>query len=167
MAFSGLLMIISIAQAQVYSWTDENGNVRFADDYSQVPEKYKKLAVPVGPSKERKEQLEREWAEYERKRAEREQERTIQRGTQAAPNQESEKKSDMMEEIARKFPGLLYEWTQHMGLWIRILASTAYAKEEYSEMAAKIASYYHAKKGHMVCVRFHTGSRKVIAYECR
>jgi len=80
MAFWGLL-IISIAHAQTYSWTDENGNVRFADDFSQVPEKHKKSAVPVGPTKERKEQLEREWADYERKRAEREREKAIQRGT--------------------------------------------------------------------------------------
>jgi hypothetical protein len=60
MAFSGLLMIISMAQAQVYGWTDENGNVRFADEFSQVPVKYKKSAVPVGPSKERLEELRQE-----------------------------------------------------------------------------------------------------------
>jgi hypothetical protein len=38
-------------------------------------------------------------------------------------------------------------------------------KEDFSEMAAKIASYYHSKKGHMVCVRFYYGTGKVIAYE--
>jgi hypothetical protein len=67
MILSGLLIIISIAQAQVYSWTDENGNVRFADDFSQVPEKYKKIAVPVGPSKKRLEEVRRTWSEGEKK----------------------------------------------------------------------------------------------------
>jgi hypothetical protein len=54
-----------------------------------------------------------------------------------------------------------------MSLWITIPASIAYAKEEHSEMAAKIASYHHSKKGHMVCVRFYYGTGKVIACECR
>jgi hypothetical protein len=171
MAFSGLLMIVSIAQAQVYSWTDENGNVRFADDFSQVPEKYKKVAVRVGPSKERMEELRRRWAEGEQKvshdggktwfdpRAK--------QVDKEPPQPVIEKRPDMMEEMVRKFPGLMYEWTQKESLWIRIPASTAYAKEEYSEMAEKIAAHYHAKKGHMVCVRFYYGSGKVIAYECR
>jgi hypothetical protein len=39
------------AQPSYYVWTDENGNVRFANDLSEVPEKYKKLAVP-GPARQ-------------------------------------------------------------------------------------------------------------------
>ena len=74
---------------------------------------------------------------------------------------------DIMTEMKKRFPGISYEWTQKESLWIKIPASTALAKEEYSEMAEKIASYYHKQKGHMVCVRFYYGSGKVIAYECR
>jgi hypothetical protein len=73
----------------------------------------------------------------------------------------------MMEEMVRKFPGLTYEWTQKESLWIKIPTFTASRKEEYSEMAAKIAAHYHVQKGHMVCVRFYYGDGKVIAYECR
>ena len=150
-AFLGLLLITSIAHAQTYSWTDENDNkVRFADDFSQVPEKYKKSAVPVGPSKERLEELRRIWAEMEwsvshdggktwvpYKGEQREGEQV------QSPEQLIRKRPDLMEEMVRRFPGLTYEWTQKESLWIRIPASTAYAKEEYSEMAEKIASYYH------------------------
>jgi hypothetical protein len=171
MAFLGLLIIISTVQAQVYSWTDENGNVRFADDLSQVPEKYKKIAVPVGPSKERMKELRRTWAEGEQKVSYDGGKTWVEPGakrTDKEPSQQViDKRPDMMEEMVRKFPGLTYEWTQKESLWIRIPASTAYAKEGYSEMAEKIAAHYHAKKGHVVCVRFYYGSGKVIAYECR
>jgi hypothetical protein len=54
-----------------------------------------------------------------------------------------------------------------MSLSIKIPAFRASRKEEYSEMAAKIASHYHAKKGHLICVRFYYADGKVIAYECR
>jgi hypothetical protein len=171
MAFSGLLMIISIAQAQVYSWTDENGNVRFSDDFSQVPEKYRKVAVPVGPSKERMQELRRTWAEGEQKISYDGGKTWVEPGAKRInkepQRQVIEKRPDMMEEMVRKFAGLTYEWTQEESLWIRIPASTVYAKEMYSEMAEKIAAHYHAQKGHMVCVRFYYESGKVIAYECR
>jgi hypothetical protein len=62
---------------------------------------------------------------------------------------------------------LSYEWTQDTSLWIKIPVFTASRKEEYSEMAAQIASHYHAKKGPLICVRFYYGDGKVIAYECR
>ncbi len=169
--FSGLLMIISIAQAQVYSWTDENGNVRFADEFSQVPEKYKKIAVPVGLSKKRMEELRRTWAEGEQKVSYDGGKTWVEPGAKRTdkepPLQAIEKKSDMMEEMVRKFPGLTCERTQKESLWIRIPALTVYAKEEYSEMAAQIASHYHAKKGFLICVRFYYGDGKVIAYQCR
>ncbi len=108
-AFSGLLIIISIAQAQVYSWTDENGNVRFADDFSQVPEKYKKVAVPVGPLKERMKELRRTWAEGEQKVSYDGGKIWVEPGAKRIdkepPQQVIEKRPDMMEEMVRKFPG--------------------------------------------------------------
>ncbi len=141
MAFSGLLMIISIAQAQVYRWTDEDGSVGFTDDFSQVPEKYKKSVAPVGPTKE---------------------------GSGHSPQtQEPQRRGDMMEEMVKRFPGLTYEWTQAMSLWIRVPAMVSSYKEDFSEMAAQIASHYHRQKGHLICVRFYYGGGRVIAYECR
>ena len=70
-----------------------------------------------------------------------------------------------MEEMVRRFQGMPYQWTQDMSLWIKVPATMASNKEDFSEMAAKIASYHHSKKGHMVCVRFYYGTGKVIAYE--
>ncbi len=37
-------------QSSYYTWTDEKGKVRFANDLSEVPDQYKKLAVP-GPTR--------------------------------------------------------------------------------------------------------------------
>jgi len=37
------------SQPSCYIWTDEEGKVRFANDLSEVPEKYKKLAIPGPP----------------------------------------------------------------------------------------------------------------------
>ncbi len=171
LAFSGLLIIISVAQAQVYSWTDENGYVRFADDFSQVPEKYKKIAVPVGPSKERLQELRRTWADGEQKVSYDGGNTWVAPGAKRIDKEPSQqvidKIPDMMEEMAQKFPGLTYEWTQDMSLWIKIPAFTVSRKEEYSEMAEQVARHYHAKKGFLICVRFYYGDGKVVAYECR
>ena len=81
--------------------------------------------------------------------------------------EQSQRTSDLAEELVRKGYALSYEWTQDMSLWIKIPAFTASRKEEYSEMAAQIASHYHTKKGFLICVRFYYGDGKVIAYECR
>jgi len=37
------------AAAQIYRWTDENGTAHFAEGLSNVPERYRSRAVPVGP----------------------------------------------------------------------------------------------------------------------
>ncbi len=55
-----VLMVIlnfQAIQAQTWTWTDDKGHVRFADDYSQIPEKYRKEAVP-GSSKKSAEAFE-------------------------------------------------------------------------------------------------------------
>lgn len=65
------------AQTQTWIWTDENGNVRFADDYSNIPEKYKKVAVP-GP-KRTKEQEDALKKRIEQKRLERDKKREAER----------------------------------------------------------------------------------------
>lgn len=56
-----LLFVLNaqVIQAQTWTWTDDKGYVRFADDYSQIPEKYRKQAVQ-GPSKKSAEAFE-EW----------------------------------------------------------------------------------------------------------
>jgi len=162
------LLIISIAHAQVYSWTDENEKIRFADDLSQVPEKYKKSAVRVGPVPRSPEQIKRDEEEYEKRLKEVEGSRPIQKevDTSWEPPQPSAG-TDLAEDLVRKGYATSYEWTQKESLWIKIPASTAPRKEEYSEMASTIAAHYHGKKGYLICVRFYYGSGKVIAYECR
>jgi hypothetical protein len=156
MAFWWLSLGISVVYAQTYKWIDEHGRVSFTDDLSNVPEKYRKSAVRIG-------ELEREpknewWMQYDKSRP---------AHPELLQREQSQRTSDLAEELVRKGYALSYQWTQDMSLWIKIPASTASRKEEYSEMAAKIASHYHAQKGHMVCVRFYYGDGKVIAYECR
>ena len=165
----GLLLSSQFVQAQVYGWTDKNGNVRFADDFSQVPEKYKKSAVPVGPTKERLEEIRRRQAEYEaeRDRQSTQKPREERQWKGSSEGQQTRGSTDMMEEMVRKFPGLSYQWTQDMSLWVGVPASFAYDPHSLTEMAIKIAYHYHQKKGHLVCVRFYYGDGKVIARECR
>ena len=165
----GLLLSSQFVQAQVYGWTDKNGNVRFADDFSQVPEKYKQSAVPVGPTKERLEEIRRRQAEYEaeRDRQSTQKPREERQWKGSSEGQQTRGSTDMMEEMVRKFPGLSYRWTQDMSLWIGVPASYAADRSSLSEMATKIAKYYHDQKGHLVCVRFYYGDGKVIARECR
>lgn len=76
MAVAMIVVFASLCQkvdAQVYSWTDEHGRLRFADDFSKVPEEYKKSAVPIGPkpsapmTKERAKQTERGRAQDQKK----------------------------------------------------------------------------------------------------
>ncbi|NWG03601.1 MAG: DUF4124 domain-containing protein [Syntrophaceae bacterium] len=156
MAFGGLFFVVSTAQAQTYKWTYEQGRVRFTDDLSKVPEKYRKSAVRIGELE--KEPKKEWWMEYDKNRP---------AHPELLQREQSQRTSDLAEELVIKGYALSYEWTQDMSLWIKIPASTASRKEEYSEMAAKIAAHYHVQKGHMVCVRFYYGSGKVIAYECR
>lgn len=165
----GLLLSFQFVQAQVYGWTDENGKVRFADDFSQVPEKYKKSAVPVGPTKERSEEIRRRQAEYEaeRDRQSTQKPREERQWKGSSEGQQTRGSTDMMEEMVRKFPEISYEWTQDMSLWIRVPASYAVNREGLIETAGTIARHYHAKKGHLVCVRFYYGDGKVIVRECR
>jgi hypothetical protein len=145
-----------VAHAQTYKWTDEHGRVSFTDDLSNVPEKYRKSATRIGePEKEPKNEW---WMQYDKNRP---------AHPELLQREESQRYSDLAEERVRKGYALSYEWTQAMSLWIKIPASTASRKEEYSEMAAMVAAHYHAQKGHMLCVRSHYGSGKVIAYECR
>jgi len=134
-----MVLIPSLTFAQIYNWTDENGNIVFTDDYSRVPEKYKKSDIPIGPVRERTKE----------------------------EDQQFHRSSDLMEEMVHKFPGISYQWTQEMSLWIRVPASFAKQKHELEEMAIKIASHYHKLKGHMVCVRFYYADGKVIVRECR
>jgi hypothetical protein len=155
-AIWGLSLSISVAHAQTYKWTDEQGSISFTDDLSTVPEKYRGSAVRIGePEKEPKNEW---WMQYDKNRP---------AHPELLQREESQRTSDLAEELVRKGYALSYQWTQAMSLWIKIPAFTASRKEEYSEMAAKIAAHYHAQKGHMVCVRFYYGSGKVIAYECR
>ena len=42
LVFSGLLLCASSLMAETYSWTDQNGTMNFADDFSEVPKKYRK-----------------------------------------------------------------------------------------------------------------------------
>ncbi len=47
-AFIFFLAVIPVyAQPSYYVWTDENGNLRFVGDASQIPDKYKNIAVQV------------------------------------------------------------------------------------------------------------------------
>ena len=48
MAFWGLFLVVSTAQAQTYKWTDEHSRIFFTDDLSKVPEKYRKSVVHIG-----------------------------------------------------------------------------------------------------------------------
>jgi viroplasmin and RNaseH domain-containing protein len=155
-AFLGLLVCISTAQAQTYKWTDEHARTYFTDDLSKVPEKYRDSAVRIGePEKEPKKEW---WMQYDKNRP---------AHPELLQREQSQRTSDLAEELLRKGYALSYEWTQDMSLWIKIPACTAVRKEEYSDMAAQIASHYHAKKGSLICVRFYYGSGNVIAYECR
>jgi hypothetical protein len=43
LALLGVVLIATAAQA-AYIWTDDNGRIRFADTYQQIPEKYRKGA---------------------------------------------------------------------------------------------------------------------------
>jgi len=156
MVFFGLLLIISIAHAQTYKWTDEHGRVSFTDDLSNVLEKYRKSAIRIGdPEKGPKNEW---WMQHDKNRS---------AHPELLQREQSQRTSDLAEELVRKGYALSYEWTQDMSLWIKIPAFTASRKEEYSEMAAQIASHYHSKKGFLICVRFYYGDGKVIAYECR
>lgn len=150
MAFCGLLLSMSIAYGQTYKWTDEHGNIGLTDDLSTTPEKYRESATQIGPSEEPKENWGIRPAHPELLRGER-----------------SQASSDLMEEMVQRFPGMSYQWTQDMSLWIRVPATMASNKEDFLEMAAKIASHYHRLKDHMVCVRIYYGNQKVIAKECR
>jgi len=156
MVFMGILLVIPITQAQTYKWTDEHDRVSFTDDLSKVPEKYRDAAVRLG--EQEKEPKKEWWRQYDKNRPPH---------PELLQREESQRTSDLAEELVRKGYALSYEWTQDMSLWIRIPAFTASRKEEYSEMAAQTASYYHAKKGFLICVRFYYGDGKVIAYECR
>jgi len=156
MAFSGLLLAVSTAQAQTHKWTDDHGRISFTDDLSKVPVKYRDSAVRIGELE--KEQKEERWIQYDRNRP---------AHPEILQRAQSQRTSDLAEELVRKGYALSYEWTQDMSLWIKIPAFTASRKEEYSEMAAQVASYYHTKKGFLICVRFYYGDGKVIAYECR
>ncbi len=156
MVFWGLFLLFSTAQAQTYKWTDEQGRVSFTDDLSSVPEKYRKSAVRIGePEKEPKNEW---WMQYDKNRS---------AHPELLQRKQSQRTSDLAEELVGKGYALSYEWTQDMSLWIKVPASTASRKEEYSEMAAQVARHYHAKKGFLVCVRFYYGDGKVVAYECR
>ena len=150
MAFCILLSSLSIAHGQIYKWTDEHGNIGLTDDLSTIPEKYRESATQIGPTEEPKEDS-----------------RTPSTHPELPRRQRSQTSSDLMEEMVRKFQGMSYQWTQDMSLWIKVPAMMASNKEDFSEMAAKIANHYHRQKGHLICVRFYYGSGRVIAYECR
>jgi hypothetical protein len=64
MAFWVLSLSISVAQAQTYKWTDENGRISFTDDVSNVPEKYRKSAGPIGELE--KEPKKEWWMQYDK-----------------------------------------------------------------------------------------------------
>jgi hypothetical protein len=154
--FLGALLVITISHAQTYKWTDENGSVSFTDDPSKVPEKYRKSAIRIG---ELEKEPKKEWRmQYDKTRP---------AHPELLQKEQSQRTSDLAEELVRKGYALSYEWTQDMSLWIKIPAFTASRKEEYSEMAAQIARHYHTQKGFLICVRFYYGDEKVIAYECR
>lgn len=154
--FLGLFMLASTVQAQTYQWTDEHGRVSFTDDLSKVPKKYRNSTIRIGePEKEPKNEW---WMQYYKNRP---------AHPELLQREQSQRTSDLAEELVRKGYALSYEWTQDMSLWIKIPAFTASRKEEYSEMAAQIARHYHAKKGFLICVRFYYGDGKVVAYECR
>lgn len=156
MAFCWLSFSISVAHAQTYKWTDEHGRVSFTDDPSSVPEKYRRSTVRIGePEKEPKNEW---WMRYDKNRP---------AHPELLQREQSQRNSDLAEELVTKGYALSYQWTQDMSLWINIPAFTASRKEEYSEMAAQVARHYHAKKGFLICVRFYSGDGKVIAYECR
>ena len=154
--FWGALLVTTITQAQTYKWTDEHGRVSFTDDLSNVPEKYRGSAVRIGELE--KEPKNEWWMRYDKNRP---------AHPELLKREQSQRTSDLAEELVRKGYALSYQWTQDMSLWIKIPAFTASRKEEYSEMAAQVARHYHAKKGFLVCVRFYYGDGKVIAYECR
>ena len=156
MAFWGLLLSISITHAQTYKWTDEHGRACFTDDLSKVPEKYRESAARIGEME--KEPKKEWWMQYDKNRP---------ANPELLQREQSQRTSDLAEELVRKGYALSFEWTQDMSLWIKIPAFTASRKEEYSEMAAQIASHYHTKKGFLICVRFYYGDGKVIANECR
>ena len=156
MVFWWLSLSISVVHAQTYKWTDENGRISFTDDLSKVPEKYRKSATRIGePEKEPKNEW---WMQYDKNRP---------AHSELLQREQSQRNSDLAEELVRKGYALSYQWTQDMSLWIKIPAFTASRKEEYSEMAAQVARHYHATKGFLVCVRFYYGDGKVVAYECR
>jgi len=156
LAFLGALLVTAIAYAQTYKWRDEHVRTSFTDDLSRVLEKYKKSAVRIGELE--KGPKNEWWMQYNRNQP---------AHPELLQKAQSQRTSDLAEELVRKGYALSYEWTQDMSLWIRIPASMASRKEEYSEMAAQIASHYHAKKGFLICVRFYYGDGKVVANECR
>lgn len=154
--FLGALMVTAITHAQTYKWTVEHGRTCFTDDLSRVPEKYRESAIRTGELE--KEPNKEWWMQYDKSRS---------AHPELLQREQSQRTSDLAEELVRKGYALSYEWTQDMSLWIKIPAFTASRKEEYSEMAAQIANHYHTKKGFLICVRFYYGNGKVIAYECR
>ena len=128
MAFSGLLPAVSTAQAQTHKWTDDHGRISFTDDLSKVPEKYRESAARIGEME--KEPKKEWWMQYDKTRP---------AHPEILQRAQSQRTSDLAEELVRKGYALSYEWTQDMSLWIKIPAFTASRKEEYSEMAAQIA----------------------------
>ena len=136
MAFWGLSLSLSMAQAQTHKWTDEQGRVSFTDDPSKVPEKYRKSAVRIGDLE--KEPRQEWWRQYDKNRP---------AHPELLQRDQSQRTSDLAEELVRKGYALSYEWTQDMSLWIKIPAFTASRKEEYSEMAAQVARTTAPRRG--------------------
>lgn len=64
MAFWGLFLVVSTAQAQTYKWTDEHGRISFTDELSKVPEKYRESAVRIGELE--KEPKKEWWMQYDK-----------------------------------------------------------------------------------------------------
>jgi hypothetical protein len=126
--FLGALLGTTISATQTYKWTDEHGRVSFTDDLSKVPEKYRKSAVHIGELEKKPKQ--EWWMQYDRNRP---------AHPELLQREQSQRTSDLAEELVRKGYALSYKWTQDMSLWIKIPAFTVSRKEEYSEMAAQIA----------------------------
>lgn len=164
--FLGTLLTCQFLQAQTYAWTDEKGNVCFAEDYSQIPEKYKKSAVPVGPTKERMEELKQKWTEYEKQRKDKEREQGVEEGYRPDRSQTPPGSPDIMEEMVRRFPGISYQWTQDMSLWIKVPGAFANDKYTCKEIAESVARFYRTRKGHMVCVHVYYGNFNQITRAC-